>query len=46
MRNQSRREWIHELINVVLGNLIVACGVTFFVLPSNILTGGTAGTTL
>ena len=33
MRNQSRREWIHELINVVLGNLIVACGVTFFVLP-------------
>lgn len=43
MKMKTRKEWIHELINVILGNFIVACGVTFFVLPSSILTGGTAG---
>ena len=34
---------IHELIMILLGNFIVACSVSFFILPNNILTGGVAG---
>ena len=34
---------IHELIMILLGNFIVACSVSFFILPNNILTEGVAG---
>lgn len=34
---------IKDVIMVILGNLIIAIGVNFFVLPSNILSGGVAG---
>ena len=39
----DKKEIVFELGSVVLGNLIVALGVTFFILPSDILCGGTAG---
>ena len=34
---------IHDLIMIILGNFVVACSVSFFILPNNILTGGVAG---
>ena len=37
------RRMLYEVICVLIGNLIVSFGVTFFILPSNILSGGTAG---
>lgn len=35
----DKKEIVFELGSVVLGNLIVALGVTFFILPSDILCG-------
>lgn len=32
-----------EMISIILGNLIIALGVTLFILPANILSGGVAG---
>ena len=43
MKNKKIKEWIMEAGFVLAGNLIVALGVTFFILPSDILSGGTAG---
>lgn len=43
MKKMDKKEIVFELGSVVLGNLIVALGVTFFILPSDILCGGTAG---
>ena len=34
---------VKDVTMVILGNLIIAIGVNFFVLPSNILSGGVAG---
>ncbi len=34
---------IKDIVMVILGNLIIAVGVNFFVLPLNILSGGVAG---
>lgn len=39
----NRKELIIDLSLVILGNIILAVGVGFFVLPSNILSGGVAG---
>lgn len=36
-------EKIKEICFILMGNFIVACGVSFFVLPNNILTGGVSG---
>lgn len=38
-----KQNYLKELIYILIGNLIVACGVSFFVLPNNILTGGVSG---
>ena len=43
MKNKKIKEWIMEAGFVLVSNLIVALGVTFFILPSDILSGGTAG---
>lgn len=37
------KENITEILLIVLGNLVIASGVSFFVLPLNILSGGVAG---
>ncbi|QIK87037.1 YitT family protein [Erysipelothrix sp. HDW6B] len=34
---------ITNALLLVLGNFVLACGVTFFILPNNILSGGVAG---
>lgn len=34
---------MHDFIMILLGNFVVACSVSFFILPNNILTGGVAG---
>ena len=34
MKNKKIKEWIMEAGFVLAGNLIVALGVTFFILPS------------
>lgn len=39
----QKQNYLKELIYILIGNLIVACGVSFFVLPNNILTGGVSG---
>lgn len=31
------------IMYILLGNFLIACGTTFFILPNNILNGGTAG---
>lgn len=41
--NVNKKELFYDLSLVVLGNIILAIGVGFFVLPSNILSGGVAG---
>lgn len=37
------KESIKDIVLVVLGNIILAAGVSFFIVPNNILTGGVAG---
>ena len=37
---ERKQNYLKDLIYILIGNLIVACGVSFFVLPNNILTGG------
>lgn len=39
----NKKELIIELLLIVLGNFILAIGVTCFILPNNVLTGGLAG---
>lgn len=43
MQIQKRKKQILEILYIALGNLIIAAGVTFFILPLNILSGGVAG---
>lgn len=43
MVNRRLKRLFYETGSVVIGNLIVAFGVTFFILPCDILSGGTAG---
>lgn len=40
---ERKQNYLKDLIYILIGNLIVACGVSFFVLPNNILTGGVSG---
>ena len=37
------RSSIKEIVLLLVGNIILACGVAFFILPGDILTGGLAG---
>lgn len=37
------KENIKEIITIIIGNFVIAAGVSFFVLPLNILSGGVAG---
>lgn len=37
------KESIKDVVLVALGNIILAAGVSFFIVPNNILTGGVAG---
>lgn len=37
------KENIKDLMTVVLGNIILSAGVSFFIIPNNILSGGVAG---
>lgn len=39
----DRKEWIKDVIYVVLGNLVLSIGVSFFLVPNSILSGGVAG---
>lgn len=38
-----KKEWLLEMLLIVVGNFILAVGVTCFILPNNVLTGGLAG---
>ncbi|MEF2608418.1 MAG: YitT family protein [Faecalicoccus sp.] len=40
---KRERNWIKDLIFVLLGNFIIACEVAFIVLPNDLLDGGVAG---
>ena len=42
MQNHNKKDQIIEIISIVMGNLIIAAGVTFFILPLDILSGGVA----
>ena len=39
----KKKNWIKDLIFVLIGNLIIACEVAFIVLPNDLLDGGIAG---
>ena len=39
----DKKDLILEVLLIILGNLILAIGVTCFILPNNVLTGGLAG---
>lgn len=41
--HRDHLEMIKEIFYVILGNLVIALGVTVFILPLNILSGGVAG---
>lgn len=41
--NKNHLENVLELLCVILGNFVIAMGVTLFILPLNILSGGVAG---
>ena len=43
MQNHNRKDQLIEIISIIMGNLIIAAGVTFFILPLDILSGGVAG---
>lgn len=38
-----KKEWLLEMSLIIVGNFILAVGVTCFILPNNVLTGGLAG---
>lgn len=38
-----KKEWIVDLVCVILGNFVLAVGVSFFIVPNSILSGGVAG---
>lgn len=40
---QNIKEYSIEIITIIAGNLVVAIGVTYFILPLDILSGGVAG---
>ena len=40
---KSVKEGLSELLTIAIGNLVIAIGVTLFILPLNILSGGVAG---
>lgn len=39
----QKKEWLYELCLVILGNFLLAVGVSWFIIPNNILTAGLAG---
>ena len=39
----KKKNWIKDLVFVLIGNLIIACEVAFIVLPNDLLDGGIAG---
>ena len=39
----KKKNWIKDLIFVLIGNFIIACEVAFIVLPNDLLDGGIAG---
>lgn len=43
MPSNNKHNYLVEVLTIIAGNLIIALGVTFFILPSNILSGGVAG---
>lgn len=43
MKKSKGNEHVRDLICIIIGNLVIAIGVTFFILPMNILSGGVAG---
>lgn len=40
---KNAMETIRDIVSVIIGNLLIAIGATFFILPLNILSGGVAG---
>lgn len=44
--NQFLRNNIKNILQILLGNLIYTLGVTMFILPNNLITGGTTGLAL
>ena len=43
MQNHNKKDQMIEIISIIMGNFIIAAGVTFFILPLDILSGGVAG---
>lgn len=43
MKMSFNKKQIHNIVYIVFGNFMIACAVSFFILPNNILTGGVAG---
>ena len=39
----ANKETIQEIVLVIIGNLVLALGVTVFILPNDVLTGGLTG---
>ncbi len=42
LKKLQEKYWLKNLIMILVGNLLVAFSVSFFILPGNILSGGTA----
>lgn len=40
---RNKRQFVTDMLLVFLGNLVLAAGVAFFIVPNNILSGGVAG---
>lgn len=38
--------FLRDIAIVIIGNIIYACGVAFFILPGGLITGGTTGIAL
>ncbi len=43
MKSIFHSEHVKNIVMIIAGNFLVACAVTFFILPNQILTGGVAG---
>ncbi|MEG0735788.1 MAG: YitT family protein, partial [Longicatena sp.] len=41
--NINRKEFMYEFLWILAGNIALAIGVAWFILPNNVLTGGLAG---
>ncbi|MEG1731762.1 MAG: YitT family protein, partial [Longicatena sp.] len=40
---KNMKEFMKETLMIIFGNFIIAVGVTYFILPLDILSGGVAG---